>query len=221
MTTTRPFPEQALSDLPVFPLVNVSLFPGTMLPLHIFEGRYRQMVRSAVDGHRCIAMARLLDPSRQRDDEAPIDPVAGLAVIAQAMELPDGRFHVLLHGAARVTLVELPFQAAACPFRKARATVIDAIDDAEATDLTAIDALARSFGAALAKLNPSVTVDIPPRDGDDEGFIDALSSAFVMDPEIRHGILGAEKLSKRADLLLSALMRQHANLFPAVAGGSN
>ena len=48
--------------LPIFPLPNVVLFPDVFLPLHIFEPRYQDMVRAALDGDRFLGMV-LLKPS--------------------------------------------------------------------------------------------------------------------------------------------------------------
>lgn len=211
MTSQPPFPEAALADLPVFPLADVTLFPGAIMPLHIFEGRYRAMIRRSLETHRCLAMARLLEPARQLADDVPFDPVAGLGVIAQAVELPDGRFHLLVQGRARVTLHELPFEA---PFRRAAATVRACVPGIEAGDLTAIDTLARGFGNALVRLNPALRLELPSLEvgGDEEGYLDALAAAFVAEPDARQAILAEPRLSHRATLLLRSLAEQHAEL---------
>ncbi len=47
------------SVIPLFPLPNVVFFPRTYLPLHVFESRYRQMVRDAAASHRMIGMVLL------------------------------------------------------------------------------------------------------------------------------------------------------------------
>ena len=49
----------ALEEVPVFPLPNVVLLPGALLPLHVFEPRYREMTRDVVAGRRRMAVARL------------------------------------------------------------------------------------------------------------------------------------------------------------------
>jgi ATP-dependent Lon protease len=54
--------EAALHELPIFPLPQVVLFPRALLPLHIFEPRYRTMLKDALETHRAMAMA-LIDPS--------------------------------------------------------------------------------------------------------------------------------------------------------------
>lgn len=207
-TGPAPFPAAALADLPVFPLADVTLFPGAMMPLHIFEGRYRAMIRHALGTHRCLAMARLLEPARQLADDVPFDPIAGLGVIVQAVELPDGRFHLLVQGKARVTLRELPF---AAPFRRAEATVRVGDPTIDAADLTALDTLARGFGTMLMRLNPTFRLELPPLEigGDEEGYVDSLASAFVVDPDVRQAILAETQLSRRAALLLRTLAEQH------------
>lgn len=99
------FDKDALSSLPVFPLPNMVLFPGAMLPLHIFEPRYREMIRDAMASHRLVAMAL------RKEDEVPGSPppaiaqVLGLGEIVAAEPLPDGRYNVLLQGRARVRIV--------------------------------------------------------------------------------------------------------------------
>ena len=46
-------------EIPIFPLPNVVLFPAALLPLHIFEPRYRTMVGDALEGERLIGMVML------------------------------------------------------------------------------------------------------------------------------------------------------------------
>lgn len=81
-------------------LSNAVLFPGAMLPLRIFEPRYRRMLKDALASHRmfCVAMQR---PGNMR--ETPL-PVAGLGVIRYAVTDEDGTSRLLLQGIARVEL---------------------------------------------------------------------------------------------------------------------
>lgn len=83
-------------------LPNVTLFPGALLPLYIFEPRYRAMLARALDGDRmfCVALRR---PGRPRNAAM---PVAGLGLIRLAVGHPDGTSHLILQGVARVTLEE-------------------------------------------------------------------------------------------------------------------
>ena len=110
----------AVIQIPIFPLPDVVLFPHTLLPLHIFEPRYRQMVRDCLAGDRRLAMA-LLRPGWENDyyGRPPIYPIAGAGEIIQHEELPDGRFNILLRGTMRIGITaELPSDK---PYRAARA----------------------------------------------------------------------------------------------------
>lgn len=94
--------------VPLFPLPNVFLFPGVLMPLHIFEPRYRAMVEDSLDGPGRIVMGAVLEDHHDRLDGAPpVYPIAGLGEIANHERLPDGRFVIMLVGLARVRIREL------------------------------------------------------------------------------------------------------------------
>jgi Lon protease-like protein len=99
--------EQVRFDsVPLFPLPNVVLFPRAVLPLHIFEERYRAMTADALRGDSLIAMA-LLKPGWQRDyySRPAIEPVVCVGRILTHERLPDGKYNLLLQGVARATIV--------------------------------------------------------------------------------------------------------------------
>ena len=91
-------------EIALFPL-NTVVFPGQHLPLHIFEPRYRQLVRDVLsqDGEFGIALI-----TRGREVGAGAEPVAvGCAVrIAEVQELPDGRFNIICEGTRRFRVVQ-------------------------------------------------------------------------------------------------------------------
>jgi len=88
--------------IPIFPLSGTVLMPGEVLPLHIFEPRYRAMVRDALAGHKVIGMVQALPASPGEDSGlARVCEVGCLGLIAQHEELPDGRFLLWLLGLER------------------------------------------------------------------------------------------------------------------------
>lgn len=96
----------AVIQIPIFPLPDVVLFPNTLLPLHVFEPRYRQMVEDALAGDRRIAMAILRSGwETEYYGRPPIHPVAGVGEIVQQERLADGRFNILLRGTMRIGIV--------------------------------------------------------------------------------------------------------------------
>lgn len=95
--------------VPVFPLPNVVFFPGTKLPLHIFEPRYQQMLHDARRSEQLISIA-LLD-RRTKLSSIPgmvpvIHRVAGLGRLTRIEKLPNGLFNIDLFGLSRVRIVE-------------------------------------------------------------------------------------------------------------------
>jgi len=95
--------------VPLFPLPNVWLFPNVVLPLHIFEERYRQMIEDSLDGPGHLVLGTIQSGrEREAPGAPPIHPVAGLGVIERHERLADGRFNILLVGLTRVFVREVP-----------------------------------------------------------------------------------------------------------------
>jgi len=90
------------SEVPVMTLPNATLFPQALLPLYIFEPRYRQMLADALHSDRMFSVAMQRPGSRR---EVP-SPVAGLGLIRVSVGHRDGTSHLILQGIARVELEE-------------------------------------------------------------------------------------------------------------------
>ena len=92
----------------LFPLPDVVFFPRTNLPLHIFEPRYRQLMRDALAGDRRIAIA-LLQPGWEADYEGSpaVHPICCVGVIGSHQELEDGRFNLVLQGEQRIRICDV------------------------------------------------------------------------------------------------------------------
>ena len=86
-------------DVPVFPLPGAVLFPGALMPLHVFEPRYREMVSDALAGDRLIAMALLLECDREEyEARPPFHETVCVGHLLQHKMLPDGRSNIVLVG---------------------------------------------------------------------------------------------------------------------------
>jgi Lon protease-like protein len=94
------------SAVPLFPLPNVVLFPRAVLPLHVFEERYKLMTADALRGDRQVAMGLLL-PGWERDyhHKPAIEPVVCIGTILTHERLPDGKYNFLLQGHTRARVV--------------------------------------------------------------------------------------------------------------------
>ena len=197
--------------VPLFPLPGAILFPRSQLPLHIFEPRYREMVKDAIEGPGRIAM---IQPHRLDDDnEAPLYSVGCVGELVGVEELEDGRYNIVLLGSNRFRLVKETGVDVA--YRCAEVD-ITAFNDEEPEPLQMIQRAevereARRLGdamglavdwAAVAKL-------------DDEMLVNAIAQVAPFDVGAKQALLEQETLEGRADLLVQ-LMQFHRM---AVTGG--
>jgi uncharacterized protein len=118
------------SAVPLFPLPGVVLFPRAVLPLHIFEERYKAMTADALRGRRQVAMA-LLRPGWERDyhHKPAIEPVVCVGRILSHERLPDGKYNFLLQGVARAKVVRE--QSSGTPYRVAELEALRETDVSE------------------------------------------------------------------------------------------
>jgi Lon protease-like protein len=197
--------------VPIFPLPGAILFPRAQLPLHIFEPRYREMVRDANDGGGQIAM---IQPLRLDDDNrAPLYQVGCVGELVGIEELEDGRFNIVLLGANRFRIVkEAELEA---PYRCAEVD-ITAFDDSEPPPLPLIQRAevereARRLGDALGLAVDWAAV----AQLDDEMLVNAIAQVAPFDIGAKQALLEQATLNGRADLLVQLMQFQRM----AVTGG--
>ena len=197
--------------VPLFPLAGAILFPRSQLPLHIFEPRYREMVRDAVDGPGRIAM---IQPHRlDGDNLAPLYAVGCVGEIVSLEELEDGRFNIVLLGSNRFRLIrETDVDAA---YRCAEVD-ITAFDDDEPPPLSLgqraeVEREARRLGDAMG-----LAVDWNAVNRlDDETLVNAIAQVAPFDVGAKQALLEQPTLDARADLLVQLMQFHRA----AVTGG--
>ena len=108
---------------PVFPLPNVVLFPRAILPLHIFEPRYRTMIADVLGGGQTLVIALLKQGWEQEYYGSPdAHSIGCLGRVVQHHKLPDGRYNIMLHGEQKVLLDRFERQD---PYRIARVRQVD------------------------------------------------------------------------------------------------
>lgn len=189
--------------IPLFPLPNVVLFPGVPLPLHVFEPRYREMVRDAHAGDSIIGMV-LLKGEWQKDyyRRPSIFTVGCAGRLVSVERLPDGRSNILLHGIREFTIVD---EAGERPYREAkvrwRATEVGASVDANQRGrvATLIERFLEHAGETpVRKLlhDPSLS---------DELLINFFSYALDLPPLEKQGLLETPSLRGRAQQLCEVL----------------
>jgi hypothetical protein len=186
--------------LPIFPLPGVQLFPHALLPLHVFESRYRDMVRDAMAGERFIAIAAF-EPGYESNYQGrpAVRPIIGVGAVVGHEALGDGRANIVLRGVARARIErELP------PDESYRLVEAARIDDAVATgfDTAAARDTLILLADQLALKLPSggETLRELTRSQPDLGaLVDVLSAALVTDPEDRQALLENRDVAARVD----------------------
>jgi Lon protease-like protein len=170
------------STLPLFPLPNVVLFPSVFLPLHIFEPRYRQMLRDALAGDRMIGMA-LLKPGFEADYEGrpPIYEVGCAGLVTHAERLPDGRYNIILRGIDKFRLVGEEQPSSEVLYRRALVTPLD--ETLADRERHALQQERRKLEALLVPVLEGQSVDthLPPAMAD-EDLVNALAQYLDFEP---------------------------------------
>lgn len=184
----------------LFPLPGVVLLPGALLPLHIFEPRYRAMVADALEGDQTIGMAMLKPGWESREEPLPIHPIGGAGEIVESEELPDGRYNIVLEGRFRYRILE---EAEANPYRSARVEEIPtggfpSAREARRTSRLAA-ALFRQVSLAM-ELAPLPQEALSP-----ERFASELALRLRYPPEELQKLLETDSLAERFDFLVGRM----------------
>jgi len=185
-------------EIPVFPLPDVVFFPKTSLPLHVFETRYRVMVKDAIDADRMIAVALLQPGWEQRYEGSPsYFPIATVGRMEEIERTSDGRYYFKLAGLARVRLGEVLKET---PYRLVRAEEIPEppVDDADPAIRSSKLALLASQLCLVRELTGS---DHPRLVLDErmsfEAAVNGACASLPAEPSVRQELLALDDLVER------------------------
>jgi Lon protease-like protein len=182
--------------LPIFPL-SVVLFPGTPLPLHIFEPRYRRMLADCLAGDRRFGIT-----PTGKDDRMP-DPgtVGCIAEIRVNQELPDGRSNIIVFGGERFVLTGSV--ADATPYFVAMVQTFEDEPDTEPQDESParLREAFTGYYALLRQLN-DVEPEDPTLPDDALGLSFHVAAAIDCDPGVKQRLLVERSTARRVQALL-------------------
>lgn len=195
MRTETSGQEFATRILPLFPLPDTVLFPGTSLKLHVFESRYRAMVRDVTSGEGLIVVSLIAG-----------DGFRGLGSVGRIRELEqfeDGGFDLRLEGLQRVSLTEVPGDT---PYRR---VLVQARPECMGTDDTsAIDAARLESLAGYAILRSMIFRDeklVLNQHLPFELAVNAVCACLPIDASLRQRLLTEDSLIERQRLGLDYL----------------
>lgn len=189
--------------LPIFPLAGAILFPGLQLPLHIFEPRYRDMVRDAMAGDRLIGMVLLRgDWKKNYHGNPEVFPVGCVGRIERFVLLPDGRSNLVLHGLRRFKVIE---EIGGRTYRLARVEWCPEVpdpSDAEAPVPRLKSTVSRLFARRERELPGDIWDRLP---SDSEELVNTLASGLDLEPIEKLALLECDRICERTERLLEIL----------------
>jgi Lon protease-like protein len=205
-------PDTALLRVPVFPLAGALLFPGGQLPLHIFEPRYRAMVRDALGSDRLIGMIQ----PRDQADPPSLFAIGCLGRISAAEELDDGRYNIVLEGLGRFRIAREA--AVETPYRQVDAdrSGFEDMDEPDPLGLAQRAELEREARRYADALGYAVDWEAVGR-LDDEMLVNGIAQIAPLDVGSKQALLEARDMAERCDLLVQFM--QFQRMVPGGADG--
>lgn len=204
-----------LSAVPLFPLPNVVLFPRAVLPLHIFEERYKAMTAEVLAGSGRIAMA-LLKPGWEKCyyHRPAIEPVVCVGLILTHERLRDGTYNFLLQGQSRARIIREDSKASY------RVAELSELEESSVLEIELADErqrlinlfeesslLATGIGRQFRQLlaGPLPTADAA----------DLIAFNFLEDIQLKQSLLSDVNVRQRVRRTIEAFESVHSALLPA------
>ncbi|CAN5310748.1 LON peptidase substrate-binding domain-containing protein [soil metagenome] len=199
------------SSLPALVLTSCNLFPHALLPLHIFEPRYQEMLKFALARDRmfCVITRRrgAGEDAGQPDSPDDLFDHATAGLIRACVKRDDGTSHLVLQGVRRIVLTSYTQEE---PFRIAQVTPLDSVDGqseeaaslgsdlveivSELTEAGTVDVTEHFFGHLCGICDPEVVADL-------------VAYNFLRDPYARQSLLSMASVTERLRFLVTHLSR--------------
>jgi Lon protease-like protein len=195
--------------LPLFPLGTV-LYPGLLLPLNIFEERYRELVRDLLDGP---------EPQRfgviaiRQGRETGVDGISALyqigctATVREVAEQDDGRYHLVTVGTQRFRLASLDKSR---PYLQGEVDLLEEEVGDEAAAGLAVHAVQRGFHGYLEALASRESVEVTVPELPDEPVLLSylVAASMILDLSVRQDLLAEPDAERRLGAERALLARE-------------
>jgi uncharacterized protein len=201
--------------LPIFPLPDVVLFPHTMLPLHVFEARYRALVMDALGREGRLAIVALR-PGYEATyaGKPPVHVVGGAGQIVSSERLATGRYNIVVRGDARVRITaELPSDTL---YRVVRAERLEDVPPGR-EPVALLARIREGCHRVLQAIGrPETLLDPALADGQPPGMVaDRVAAAVLPGGALRQELLETLDVEQRLERVATAL----ENLVEELRGG--
>ncbi|REJ66811.1 MAG: hypothetical protein DWQ31_13430 [Planctomycetota bacterium] len=192
-------------EVRLFPLSDLVLFPGVVLPLHIFESRYQEMLQDAVDDDQLIAMATLL-PGHEHDyySRPPVAPIVCIGQVTAHERTESGTYNLVLVGVQPAEILHEiePVRA----FRRASVEVLRAAS--EASDASSDKMVDEDLAALVQQRIPAAEKLVRMyREGrlDTTKMVDVLAFHLPLPTDLKLQLLAESRTEVRVEMLVGAL----------------
>jgi hypothetical protein len=189
--------------IPLFPLSTVVFFPNTLLPLHVFEPRYRQMVHDVSRSERIIGMA-LLKPGWEANyyGNPEVFDVVGMGRIVSSETFKDGRINIVLYGLKRVKILEITNE---IPYRTAKVEIVEnRLCAGEEAYRSKIEELITRWNFGLGEKEKAHRININTR-LPLESLTDALATLILPNVFDKQSLLEEPDVRNRAEVIIKDL----------------
>ncbi len=197
-------PADFTGEVRLFPLNEAVFFPYNVMPLHIFEDRYREMMDDALANDGLLTMATL-EPGHGHDyySRPPIDPHVCIGSVTSVERLEDGRYNFMLIGLRRAR-VEYEIE----PVRSYRRARVTLVEDANAGAAELCEQQRDALAAKILEVRPDfqpVLDDLRTRQVSLDVFTDVLAFHLALTPAQKLKLLGEPDANQRARMMLADL----------------
>ena len=196
--------------LPVMTLKDVVFFPSAMMPLRIFEDRYKKMLMDVLNSDRMFAVVAQRENFSLHDElNEPAFEVATVGLVRVSKENPDGTSFVMLQGVSRIRIKSIVQES---PYRLLQAEVVSTISGTGKLEIRQkiFDALVQN-----QKLGGEVTQEILDYLGpleDDVAFVDLAAFTLCKHTIRKQAMLEVQRLHKRAEMLFNDILQENLQL---------
>ena len=217
---------ERIESLPLFPLADVALLPEISVPLRLFEPRYVEMIRDALEGTHQIGMVTVR-PEGLTDmaGDPAIFEIGCLGQIKQSQEQPDGTFQILLLGRCRFRVLQEHPRDDRRLYRSAQVELLKDARPSSAEEQVRIEgqrtelfALLEQFVQRLDAAETGEHVTQAFNRLEPAHLINALSQSIALDPLERQQLLEADGIASRFQIMCELLRFRLAEL---AAGNRN
>ncbi len=200
--------------LPLFPLPDTVLLPHALLPIHVYEAHFCQLIEDTLQNSRQIAMASYpcdrkfpssFDPSSLRQ-------AVCVGHLVQHAHLPEDQHDVLVQGICRGRIAELIDPDEDCSYLRAQITPLESLDDPLPLMPQVRQELIGLLGSPYLKRMRCVKTVMNWFDKDDvptHALLELISFAMLGDGQVRYQLLAEADAARRADIILAQLTSLH------------